>query len=101
MAKTLKLLIIKAALAIRSMLDADFVQRLYKVYEGLLNNPAYTTPPFDLAVFKTSIDTYAASSTAALDGGKAAITARDKHRAEVALMYRQLGHYVEAACQGD
>jgi len=39
MAKT-KLLIIKAVLAITRMLDADFVQRLYKIYDGLLKNPA-------------------------------------------------------------
>jgi hypothetical protein len=100
MAKT-KLLIIKAVLAITRMLDADFVQRLYKIYEGLLNNPAYTELPVDVVMFKAAIDTYAASVTAALDGGKAAITARDKRRAEVALLYRQLGYYVEGACKGD
>src|SRR2546426_6111968 len=43
---------------------------------GMLNNPAYPNPPVDMAGFKAAIDAYTAA--AALDGGKSAITERDK-----------------------
>src|SRR5579872_932370 len=101
MAKAKKMILIRAVLAITRLLDADFLVRLYKVYDGLLNNPAYTKPPVDLAAFKSAIDAYSASVTAAVDGGKAALTLRDKLRAEVAGMYHVLRHYVEFACNGD
>jgi hypothetical protein len=94
-------ILIRAVLTITRILDADFLVRLYKVYEGLLNNPAFTTPTVDLATFKAKIDAYSASVTVALDGGKAAIAARDQLRAEVEIMYHLLGHYVEATCKND
>jgi hypothetical protein len=71
------------------------------VYEGLLNNAAFPTPPVDLAGFKAAIDAFSAAITAALDGGKSAIAARDKRRNDVAIMYRLLGHYVEATAKVD
>ncbi len=66
---------------------------------GMLNNPAYPNPPVDMAGFKAAIDAYTAA--AALDGGKSAITERDKRRADAVIMLRLLGHYVEVACKGD
>jgi hypothetical protein len=81
--------------------DADLVSRCNAVHDGMLNNSAYPSPPIDMPAFKTAIDAYAASIAAALDGGKAAITARDKHRADMIIMLRQLGHYVEVASKGD
>jgi hypothetical protein len=100
MAKTIAILI-RAILSISQLLDADFLVRLYKVYEGLLNNAAFPTPPVDMATFKAKIDAYSTSVTGALDGGKAALAERDKQRADVAVMYDQLGHYVEAVCKND
>jgi hypothetical protein len=35
------------------------------------------------------------------DGGKKAVSAKDKQRVVVIKMYTQLGHYVEAACNDD
>jgi hypothetical protein len=100
MAKT-KLNIVKAVLGFLGVSDADLVSRLNAVHEGMFNNPAYPTPPVDMTAFKAAIDAYTAAVAAALDGGKTAVTARDKQREGMILMLRQLGHYVEVACKGD
>jgi hypothetical protein len=101
MKKQPKLAIIKPVLGTTGVSDTDFLARLNKVLEGITNNPAYPSPPIDMAGFKAAIDAYQAAITAALEGGKAAITARDKRRADVTIMYRLLGHYVESACKAD
>src|SRR5260370_35057068 len=96
-----KLNIIKPALAVTQMSDGDLLARLNAVHDGMLNNPAYPNPPVDMAGFKAAIDAYTAAAAAALDGGKAATTARDKRRADAVIMLRLLGHYVEVACKVD
>jgi len=102
MAKKLKLNIIKPVLTTTGVLDADFVTRLNAVHDGILGHPAeYPSPPIDMPGLKAGIDAYAAAIAAALDGGKAAITARDKRRIDVTIMFRILGHYVEVASKGD
>ena len=102
-AKTTKttLPIIKPVLDVAKVTDANLLTLLMKAYEGLLNNAAFSTPPIDMPGFKAAIDMYSAAVTAALDGGKAAITALSKARSNVVVMYRSLGHYVETACKGD
>jgi hypothetical protein len=103
MAKTTKttLPIIKPVLTVTKVTDTDLVPMLLKVYDDMLNNAAFTTPPIDMPGFKAAIDAYSAAITAALDGGKTAITALGKARSNVVVMYRSLGHYVETACKGD
>src|SRR5712691_9658776 len=97
-----KLNVIKPFLAITDLPDGDVLHRLISVHDGMLNNPAYTTPPVDMAGFKAVIDAYTTAAAAALqDGGKKAVTERDKRRAEAIYMYRLLGHYVEAASKND
>jgi len=96
-----RLSIIKPILGTTGVSDTDFLARLNAVHDGMLNNPAYPSAPVDVAGFKTSIDAYYAAAVAALDGGKAAITELEKRRADVTVMYRLLGHYVEATCKGD
>ena len=54
-----------------------------------------------MAGFKAAIAAYTAAVAAALDGGKAAIAARNKRRADIIVMLRLLGHYVEVACKND
>jgi hypothetical protein len=99
---TTKLNVIKPFLAITGLPDGDVLHRLTYVHDGLLNNPAYPTPPVDMAGFKAVIDAYATAAAAALqDGGKHAVTERDKRRAEAISMYRLLGHYVEGASKND
>ncbi len=97
-----KLNVIKPFLAITDLPDGDVLHRLTSVHDGMLNNPAYATPPVDMAGFKAVIDAYATAAAAALqDGGKHAVTERDKRRAEAISMYRLLGHYVEGASKND
>src|SRR5438552_10463827 len=96
-----KLNTIKPALGVNQMPDGDLLARLTAVHDGMLNNPAYPNPPVDMAAFKAAIDAYTAAAAAALDGGKSAITERDKRRADAVIMLRLLGHYVEVACKGD
>jgi hypothetical protein len=100
MGKT-KLNVVKAILGFLGLTDADLVSRLNAVHDGMSNNLAYPNPPVDMPTFKTAIEAYAAAIAAALDGGKASITERDKRRAGMIVMLRQLGHYVEVACNGD
>ena len=83
------------------MTDADLLKRLNAVHDGMLNNPAYPSAPVDIRGFKAAIDAYTAAVSATLDGGKAATIERDKRRADVIIMLRLLGHYVEAACDND
>ena len=96
-----KLNIIKPALGVTHVSDTDLLARLNAIHDGLLNNPAFPTPPVDMAGFKAAIDAYTAAVAAALDGGKASIAERNKRRADVVIMMRLLGHYVEVACKGD
>ncbi len=96
-----KLDLIKAVLGFFGVADADLVSRCNAVHDGMLNNPAYPTPPIDMPGFKTAIDAYTTAVAGALDGGKAAIAARDQARGNVIIMLHQLGHYVEVACKGD
>lgn len=96
-----KLSIIKPALGFLGLPDTDLLLRLNAVHDGMFNNPAYPSPPVDLAVFKTAIDAFTAAVAATLDGGKSATAERDKRRADVIVMLRLLGHYVEAACKND
>jgi len=97
-----KLTVIKPFLAITGLPDGDVLHRLISVHDGMLNNLAYPTPPVDMAGFKAVIDAYTTAAAAALqDGGKKAVTERDKRRAEAISMYRLLGHYVEGASKND
>jgi hypothetical protein len=96
-----KVPIIKPVLGVIGMSDAVLLQRLNAVHEGMFNNPAYPNPPIDMPGFKAAIDAYTAASAETLGGGKAEITLRDKRRTDAIIMYRLLGHYVEATCKND
>ena len=92
---------IKAKLGLHGVSDTDAAKAFMTSYEGLLNNPKFPNPPVALADFKSGIDTFGALIIDAEDGGKKAISAKDKQRVAVIKMYTQLGHYVEAACNDD
>ncbi len=97
-----KLDVIKPFLAINALPDGDVLRRLTSVHDGILNNPAYTLPPVDMVSFKSAIDAFATAAAAAQhDGGRNAVTERDKRRAEAIHMYRLLGHYVEVVSKND
>src|SRR5580765_5635642 len=92
---------IKAKLGMHGVSDMEVVKALIASYNGVLNNPAYPNPPFDLATYKAGIDKFSALVIDAEDGGKKAVSAKDKQRVAVIKMYTQLGHYVESACNDD
>ena len=92
---------IKAKLGLQGISDTDAVKAFMTSYSGLLNNPKYPNPPVDLAIYKAGIDQFSALIVDAEDGGKKAISAKDKQRIAVIKLYTHLGHYVEAACNDD
>ena len=96
-----KLKKIKASLGFARTPDADLVSRLNAIHDAMTGNPAYPSPPVDLATFKAAIDSFTASIAEALDGGKRAITAKNKQREAVIKMVEQLGHYVQGSCNDD
>ena len=99
MAKKVKKL--KALLGLHGVSDTDFIQQLLNADKGLTGNPNFPTSPVDLVAFKSGIDTLSTLVTDAADGGKKAITAKNKQRGVMEKQYTQLGHYVEAASNDD
>jgi hypothetical protein len=92
---------IKAKLAFHNVSDADAQQQFLAVLKGMKNNPAYPNPPVDMATYEKGVDSFGTLLTDAQDGGKKAISAKDKQRVAVIKMYTDLGHYVESACNDD
>jgi hypothetical protein len=92
---------IKAVLGFQKSLDPDLLKQLNTVHGALDGNKAFSTPPIDMATFKSGIDTFTTLVTDAEDGGKKAIAAKKKQRAVMVKMLVQLGHYVEGACNDD
>jgi Fibronectin type III domain len=92
---------IKARLAFHGVSDANALQQFLAVLQGLKNNPAYPNTPVDIATYEKDVDGFGTLLTDAQDGGKKAISAKDKQRIAVIKMYTLLGHYVESACNDD
>ncbi len=86
---------IKAKLAFHEVPDADALQQFTTVLQGLKNNPAFLNPPVDMATYEKGVDSFGTLLTDAQDGGKKAVSAKDKQRVAVIKMYTLLGHYVE------
>ena len=98
-----KLEIIRPFLAVNSLPDADLLPLLISAHGGVFGNPAvFSNTPVDGPTFQSAIDRFATAVAAVVhDGGKIVVEQRNKCRAEVLMMYRALGHYVEAACKND
>jgi hypothetical protein len=92
---------VKAKLAFHNVSDSDAQQQFLAVLQGLKNNPTLTNPPVDMATYEKGVDSFGTLLTDAQDGGKKAISAKDKQRVAVIKMYTLLGHYVETACNDD
>jgi len=92
---------IKAKLAFHDVSDADAQQQFLAVLKGLKGNSAYPIPPVDLAAYEKGVDSFGTLLTDAQDGGKKAISAKNKQRVAMIKMYTDLGHYVESACNDD
>ncbi|HEY2381617.1 MAG TPA: fibronectin type III domain-containing protein [Terriglobia bacterium] len=92
---------LKALLGFHGTSDTDLIQQLLNAYQGLNGNSKFPTPTVDLVTFKSGIDTLATLVSDAADGGKKAITAKNKQRDVMIGQYTQLGHSVEAASNND
>src|SRR2546430_13769685 len=91
MAKT-KLPILKPVLGVAGMSDNDLLSRLNAVHEKMLNNPAYPSPPVDMAGFKSAIDASTAAAAATRERGKDAPPARAQRRTDAVTIVRLLPH---------
>ena len=96
-----KLNIIQPALGLVRLSDGNLLARANAVHDRMFDNTAYPNPPLSMGDFKAAIDAYTAAVAATLDGGKSATVERDQRRADVIIMLRRLGHYVEGACKND
>src|SRR3989442_14087439 len=96
MAKT-KLPILKPVLGVAGMSDNDLLSRLNAVHEKMLNNPAYPSPPVDMAGFKGAIDAFTPAGAATLERGKNATLARDKRGTDAHIKFLLRRAYVESA----
>jgi hypothetical protein len=93
---------IRAMIGFSQKPDMEVVMRAYAVQKGMTGNPSFSNSPVDTAVvFKAAIDGYAEAIQESLSRSVHAIAAREKKREEVVRMLRQLGQYVEHACNGD
>ena len=92
---------LKALISFQGTSDAAMIQQLLNGYKGLNGNSKFPASPVDLVTFKSGIDTLSTLVTDAADGGKKAITAKNKQRGVMEKQYAQLGHYVEAASNDD
>jgi hypothetical protein len=92
---------IEPVLGVGRMPDVNLLKLMNTVHDGMNANPVYPNPPVDPAAFKKEIETFTALVSDAEDGGKKAISAKNKQRVVVTKMFTQLGHYVEAASDGD
>jgi hypothetical protein len=92
---------IKALLGFHRTSDADLLKALNAVHDGIDGNSVYSAPPVDMVTFKKEIDSFTVLITDAEDGGKKAISAKNRQREVMVKLVTQLGHYVEAACDDD
>ena len=74
----------------------------YAVHDRMDGNPHFPNPPVKLSDLKAALISFDHAIAAAVaDRGKKAFAQKKKCRHVVATMLRQLGHYVEAACDGN
>jgi len=93
--------LIKAALNLQRALPEQVLSQGLALLKGLTGNSNFTNLPVDLNVFKADLDTYAASFADAKDGGKKAITLRNKQGGVVIRTIKHLATYVELNCKDD
>jgi len=98
---TTKVKKLKALLGFHGTPDTDLLKQLQTVHDGLNGNSKFPTPPIDMTTFKSGIDLFNTLLTDAEDGGKRAISAKNKQREVMTKQVTLLGHYVEAACDDD
>lgn len=95
-------MVVKASI---SFLTADsnpvLVTDVSTIVTSLTGNPNYPDPTPALPVITLANDAFAASITAAADGGKRLNWAKKMRRTELVALVRQLASYVQMECAGD
>ena len=89
------------ALGYTGLTDTDVASEALGAHDGVKAHPELFPNPPDLDAFMASIQTFEGSIAAAKDGGKKAVSEKNKARAVTIKLMRQLGHYVEANCKDD
>ncbi len=89
------------ALGYTGMTDTEVASNALAAHDGVKAHPELFPNPPDLDAFMASIQTLEGSIAAAQDGGKKAVSEKNKARAATIKLMRQLGHYVEANCKDD
>ena len=89
------------ALGYTGMTDTEVASNALAAHDGVKAHPELFPNPPDLDAFMASIQTFEGSIAAAQDGGKKAVSEKNKARAATIKLMRQLGHYVEANCKDD
>jgi Fibronectin type III domain len=89
------------ALGYSGVSDSDVAASALAAHDGVKAHPEFFPNPPDLDALLASIQTLEGSIAAAKDGGKKAVSQKNKARAGTIKLTRQLGHYVEANCKDD
>ena len=92
---------IKAVLGFSRLPALGLQERINAVLDGLYADPEWTVlnPPIDKATFKEAADKYASLCTAALDGSRKAIAARNHQATIIVKMLKDLARWVEMNCK--
>src|SRR5436309_4931994 len=98
---TTKIKKLKALLGFHETSDPDLLKQLNIVHDHMNGNSKFPTPPVDMTTFKSGIDLFNTLVTDGQDGGKKAISAKNKQREAMIRQVTLLGHYVEAVCDDD
>ena len=93
--------LIKAALDFSHALPEQLLAQGYAILKAMTGNVNFTNLPIDLAVLKAALDAYSVSIGEARDGGRKAITLRNKQGEDVIRMLRALALCVELNCKED
>jgi hypothetical protein len=93
--------LIKATLGLQKALPEQIVSLGQALLKGLTGNSNFTNLPVDLNIFKADLDAYGVSIADAKDGGKKAISLRNKQGESVIRTIKQLSTYVELNCKDD
>ena len=92
---------IRARLGFSRQPDGNVSIRGKAVYKGMKGNEKFANSPIKLSDLKAATDDFDHSIAQALDGGKKAFAQKQKCRASLVKILRQLGHYVESAAEGN
>ena len=92
---------IKALLHFTNKMPEQLLAQGYAIVKALTGNLNFPNTPVDLSVLKTTLDAFAIAIGDAKDGGKKAITLRNKAGEEIIRMLRVLAFHVELNCKDD